>query len=69
MSIFSMQEEKLLDQLRMECESCFKCNPLGHMTDRKVFGEGPISAPIMSISEAPGQQEWEQQSCYRGRTG
>lgn len=58
-----------LDELRLEVNSCNRCDVLGALTDRKIFGEGPSDAPIMSIAEAPGADEYTQISNFRGKAG
>jgi uracil-DNA glycosylase len=67
--ILWMEASEDMEALRRECELCNKCGSLGALTDRKVFGEGPINANIMSISEAPGKDEYEQGGPYRGKAG
>jgi DNA polymerase len=58
-----------LDELRLEVNSCNRCDVLGALTDRKIFGEGPSDAPVMSIAEAPGADEYTRISPFRGRAG
>lgn len=68
MGILLMEEEKALEKLRDEVVACQKC-PLGSQCTQKVFGEGPVGAKIMSISEAPGKEEDETGKPYMGRAG
>lgn len=66
--IFLIEETQALESLKIEVHNCFKC-PLGSQCIQKVYGEGPIGADIMSISEAPGKEEDEQGRPYMGRAG
>jgi uracil-DNA glycosylase len=68
-TIFNMDGERALEELKIECDACVKCNHLGALTDRKVFGEGPKNASIMSISEAPGKEEYDHKRPYQGKAG
>lgn len=66
--IFLIEEEKALGSLKDEVHNCFQC-PLGAQCTQKVFGEGPIGADVMSISEAPGADEDQHGRPYMGRAG
>jgi DNA polymerase len=63
-----MSLEQLLDELREENKSCFEC-AFGSTCTQKVFGEGPIGAHIMSVSEAPGADEDATGRPYAGKAG
>jgi uracil-DNA glycosylase len=67
-SIFLMEEQKQLDLLRQEAVNCYACS-FGHTCTQKVFGEGPLGASLMSISEAPGASEDASGKPYQGRAG
>lgn len=45
-----------LDALSREAAGCRAC-PLWEINTQTVFGEGPASAAVMFVGEAPGQQE------------
>lgn len=66
--VFLMEEEKQLDALRAEVNACYECS-FGHSCTQKVFGEGPLGAQIMSISEAPGADEDRTGLPYAGKAG
>ncbi|WP_126174393.1 UdgX family uracil-DNA binding protein [Altericroceibacterium xinjiangense] len=44
------------DALREQARTCTRCDLCGPAT-QTVFGEGPLTAPIMFIGEQPGDQE------------
>ena len=49
-------EEKMLENIKKECELCRKC-ALGGTRTNLVFGVGNPRAKLMFIGEAPGEQE------------
>lgn len=64
-----MSNQVWLDELRLKVNSCNRCDVLGALTERKVFGEGPPDAPIMSIAEAPGESEYLKLKPFCGKAG
>lgn len=59
---------KLLNKLKEKVEKCQHC-PLYKTRTKIVFGAGPISPKIMSISEAPGYWEDQKGLPFVGRAG
>jgi len=45
-----------LVDLAAEAQTCTRC-PLYRLATQTVFGEGPVSAPMMLVGEQPGDQE------------
>lgn len=69
MNVFSLQEEKKLDDLKQKMYQCRDCY-LGEINNPcNVFGEGPLNAEIMSIAEAPGATEQQQGRPLVGQAG
>jgi DNA polymerase len=68
MGIFLMEEQKQLDKLKEEAIACYECG-FGKTCTQKVFGEGPMGAHIMSVSEAPGADEDATGRPYAGKAG
>jgi DNA polymerase len=58
----------LLDEIAEEVRSCSTC-PLHRTRSKAVPGEGPVSAKIAFVGEAPGQAEDEQGRPFVGRSG
>ncbi|MDD5602514.1 MAG: uracil-DNA glycosylase [Eubacteriales bacterium] len=56
------------DDLEKQIRSCTKC-PLGKTRTNAVTGRGNLSAPLMLVGEAPGQQEDEQGIPFVGAAG
>ncbi|MFT5171726.1 MAG: uracil-DNA glycosylase family 4 [Candidatus Marinamargulisbacteria bacterium] len=54
--------------LEAVCKSCTQC-PLSETRNQVVFGAGPVSADIMVIGEAPGEQEDLKGEPFIGRSG
>lgn len=63
-----MEEDKALEQLKHDVGECYAC-PWGSSCKNRVFGEGPLGAEIMSISEAPGADEDKTGRPYAGKAG
>ena len=59
---------KPLDALAQQIRRCTKC-PLHQSRTIAVPGEGPVSAPIMFIGEAPGRQEDQAGRPFVGSAG
>ncbi|MDR1002269.1 MAG: uracil-DNA glycosylase [Oscillospiraceae bacterium] len=57
-----------LDNLRLQCLSCRKCEP-GTTRTNLVFGVGNPNARVMFIGEAPGEQEDLRGEPFVGRSG
>lgn len=68
MSIFMIEEQRQLEALEQEADKCYVCS-FGNSCTQKVFGEGPVGANIMSISEAPGADEDRTGTPYAGKSG
>jgi uracil-DNA glycosylase len=68
MGIFLMEEQKRLDALKQRVDSCTDCEFHSTRT-QPVFGEGPLGAAAMAISEAPGKDEDESGRPYMGKAG
>lgn len=56
---------KLVEDEALHCLEC----AFGSTCTQKVFGEGPVNAQIMSISEAPGAEEDKTGRPYMGKAG
>ncbi|MBO9369028.1 MAG: uracil-DNA glycosylase [Chloroflexi bacterium] len=63
-----MNPEEILAQVAREVAVCTRC-PLHHSRKKAVPGEGPASAEIMFIGEAPGFYENEQGRPFVGAAG
>jgi uracil-DNA glycosylase family 4 len=57
-----------LETLRKKCLTCAECD-LYKERKTAVFGEGPSTADIMLIGEAPGKKEDEEGRPFVGRAG
>lgn len=57
-----------LDEIAQKISECHRC-VLGDTRNLTVPGEGPASAPIMFIGEAPGAREDETGRPFIGRSG
>ncbi len=55
--------------LRTQALACTKCDELCSTRTQVVFGVGSLTAPLMFIGEAPGQDEDEQGEPFVGRAG
>lgn len=64
----STMAAKQLDRIRQEALSCRAC-PLWEGNAQTVFGEGPATADVMFIGEAPGAQEDAQGRPFVGPAG
>ena len=56
------------DELRRRTSACTEC-PLSEKRSRAVFGEGPETAEVMLVGEAPGATEDETGRPFSGRSG
>jgi uracil-DNA glycosylase len=65
---FLMEAQKNLEKLRNEVSQCQRCY-IAQQGPCNVFGEGPIGASVMSISEAAGEAEVRAGAPYRGKAG
>jgi uracil-DNA glycosylase family 4 len=63
-----MNRQNDLDRLHEEIETCEKC-PLHKSRLNAVPGEGPVSAKLMLVGEAPGGKEDESGRPFVGRSG
>ncbi len=68
MSYQKSKKEQLLDEIRLEVNSCHLC-PLANNRNHTVFGEGNPDAIIMFIGEGPGEEEDRTGSPFVGRAG
>jgi uracil-DNA glycosylase len=68
MGIFLMEEQKRLDALKQRVHNCTACE-FSQTRTQTVFGEGPLGAAVMCISEAPGDDEDKTGRPYMGRAG
>jgi len=59
---------KKLNKFKKEVEKCRKCS-LWKTRKKIVFGEGPVSAKIMFLGEAPGKEEDKTGIPFCGRAG
>ena len=57
-----------LELLRHEASACTRCG-LSEVRQRVVFGEGPSSARVLFLGEAPGRMEDESGRPFCGRSG
>ena len=55
-------------ELKNQYKNCQKC-PLYRRRTRVVFWDGPDTAPVMAIGEAPGKDEDKQGIPFAGRAG
>ena len=60
--------QKEYEEIVAEIKSCTKC-PLHHSRKNAVPGEGPLTARIMVIGEAPGRREDEMGRPFVGQAG
>jgi len=63
-----MKVEEELQEWAKKAAACFDCG-LGRQCRQKVFSDGPASAKIMLIGEAPGKQEDLKGLPFVGRAG
>lgn len=63
-----MSKREKLEKLHQEIKNCKKC-PLGKTRKNAVPGEGPISAKIMFLGQAPGAEEAKVGRPFIGRAG
>jgi uracil-DNA glycosylase len=68
MTALQLKEQENLEKLEKQVNECSLCEISQQITN-KVFGEGPSNANIMSISEAPGQDEDVAGRPYVGKAG
>lgn len=62
-------KEKILNELKSECQNCFKCE-LGKTRNNIVFSDGnPKTAKAILIGEAPGENEDKTGTPFVGRAG
>lgn len=66
--VISQPQEDLWMKMKTEAENCKLC-PLSENRTNVVFGDGPNSAKVMFIGEAPGQDEDIQGLPFVGRAG
>lgn len=64
----ALNKEESLKKLKETCQSCFDCD-LGKTRINAVVSDGNITAKIMLIGEAPGQNEDETGLPFVGRAG
>jgi len=62
------EKEKLLENLKQECNGCYKCE-LGNTRKNIVFSDGNCNAKILLIGEAPGADEDSTGTPFVGRAG
>lgn len=62
------ERKELLERLRLEVESCKKCN-LGFSRIKAVFGMGNPYSEVMFVGEGPGWEEDHQGLPFVGRAG
>jgi uracil-DNA glycosylase family 4 len=60
--------EILIAQLKAEADICKAC-PLYQGAKQAVFSDGPITAKVMFVGEAPGENEDEQGIPFVGKSG
>jgi uracil-DNA glycosylase len=58
-----------IEVLRESVKNCQRCYLGQDHGPCEVFGDGPIGAQIMSISEAAGSEEQRLKKCYQGNAG
>lgn len=63
-----MDKKKQLDDVRIVCEKCCKCE-IGSRRDKMVFSAGNPNAKVLFIGEAPGKDENIQGLPFVGRAG
>jgi uracil-DNA glycosylase len=68
MNMLLVEEQKNLEKLKNEVSQCRRCYISEH-GPCNVFGEGPVSADVMSISEAAGEAEVAAGAPYQGKAG
>lgn len=62
-------KEKILNELKQECQNCLKCE-LGKTRNNIVFSDGnPKTAKAILIGEAPGENEDKTGTPFVGRAG
>jgi uracil-DNA glycosylase len=64
-----MPKQELLNDLYSELNKCETCKHLGSLVDVKVTGSGNVASPLMSLSEAPGKDEYTEKRVYSGKAG
>ena len=62
------KKAKRLEELAIEITGCTKC-PLWESRTLAVPGDGPVSARVMIIGEAPGKEEDESGHPFVGSAG
>jgi uracil-DNA glycosylase len=67
-NLFLEKEKKELERLQQEVKNCYRCDIATSCT-QKVFGEGPLGTKVMSIAEAPGEEEDRTGKPFSGRAG
>ena len=64
----SSDREQTLARVRREAADCRAC-PLWEIGTQTVFGDGPATAPLMFVGEAPGYQEDQRGVPFVGPAG
>jgi uracil-DNA glycosylase family protein len=62
------QPDVTLDRVRAEARGCQRC-PLWQIGTQTVFGDGPTTARLMFVGEAPGYNEDQQGRPFVGAAG
>jgi len=58
-----------LAKLKSEIEDCTRCEKLCRSRTQTVFGVGSLTAPVVFVGEAPGEDEDEHGEPFVGRAG